>query len=79
MRFAVDAKSQAARQPFDHMLVVRETGLSSNGLPESAGIQDLYAALAADQRRNDLIFDDVVRALEERRSPILFTERRDHL
>jgi superfamily II DNA or RNA helicase len=79
VRFAVDAKSQAARRPFDHKLVVRETGLSSNGLPEGAGIQDLYAALAADQHRNDLIFDDVVRALEEKRSPILLTERRDHL
>jgi superfamily II DNA or RNA helicase len=79
VRFAVDAKSQAARRPFDHKLVVRETGFSSTGLPDGAGIQELYAALAADQRRNDLIFDDVVRALEERRSPILLTERRDHL
>jgi len=79
VRFAVDAKSQAARRPFDHKLVVRKTGFSSTGLPDGAGIQELYAALAADQRRNDLIFDDVVRALEERRSPILLTERRDHL
>ncbi len=79
VRFAVDAKSRAARRPFDHKLVVRETGFSSAGLPDGAGIQELYAALAADQRRNDLIFDDVVRALEEKRSPILLTERRDHL
>jgi superfamily II DNA or RNA helicase len=79
VRFAVDVKSQAARRPFDHKLVVRETGFSSNGMPEGAGIQDLYAALVADQHRNDLIFDDVVRALEQKRSPILLTERRDHL
>ena len=79
VRFAVDAKSQAARRPFDHKLVVRETGFSSSGMPEGAGIQELHAALAADQRRNDLIFDDVVRALEQKRSPILLTERRDHL
>jgi hypothetical protein len=31
------------------------------------------------QHRNDLIFDDVVRALEQKRSPILLTERRNHL
>ena len=37
------------------------------------------APLAADQTRNDLIFDDVIAALENRRSPILLTERRDHL
>ena len=29
VRFAVDAKSQTARQPFDHKLVVRETGFSA--------------------------------------------------
>lgn len=79
VRFAVDAKSHAARRPFDHKLVVRDTRFSSNGMPEGAGIQDLYAALAADQQRNALIFNDVVRALDEKRSPILLTERRDHL
>ncbi len=35
--------------------------------------------LAADERRNCLILDDVVRAVEEKRSPILLTERKDHL
>ncbi len=79
VRFAVNAKSQAARRPFEHKLVVRETVFSPNGLSDGAGIQELYAALAGDQKRNDLIFDDVLRALEERRSPILLTERRDHL
>ncbi len=42
-------------------------------------IQELYAALAADDRRNQIILNDVMQALEERRSPIVLTERRDHL
>jgi len=79
VRFAVDSKSQAARRPFEHRLMVRETGFLPSGPAEGASIQELYAALAADERRNDLIFDDVVHALEEKRSPILLTERRDHL
>ena len=79
VRFAIEAKCQAARRPFDQKLVVRETGFSSAALPAGAGIQEIYAALAADQKRNDLIFDDVVRALTEKRSPILLTERREHL
>ena len=79
VRFSVAATSQAARRPFDHRLVVRETGFLPAGLPGGAGIQEIYAALAADQKRNDHIFDDVVHALEEKRSPILLTERRDHL
>lgn len=78
VRFAVDPKSQAAQRPFGHRLVVRETGFktTSDGSP---GIQGLYAALAADEKRNGLILDDVIQSLEERRSPILLTERRDHL
>ena len=67
--------SVRARRPFDHRLIVRETGFSSTALRDGAGIQELYAALAADQRRNDLILDDVASVLEEKRCPILFAER----
>jgi superfamily II DNA or RNA helicase len=79
VRFSVDAKSQAARRPFDHKLIVRETGVMPLGVPQTAGIQDIYSALVSDTRRNDIIFDDIVRALEEKRPPILLTERREHL
>ena len=78
-RFSVDARNQAARRPFDHNLIVRETDFEPVGLRGHVGIQALYAALAADPKRNDQIFEDVVHALEEKRSPILLTERRDHL
>lgn len=39
----------------------------------------IYAALAQDVERNDLIFDDVLKSLESKRSPIVLTERKDHL
>ena len=39
----------------------------------------LYAALAIDETRNRLILADVASALAEGRSPILLTERKDHL
>lgn len=39
----------------------------------------IYAALAQDDRRNDLIFDDVLKSLEAKRSPVVLTERKDHL
>lgn len=39
----------------------------------------VYAALGQDETRNDLIFDDVLKALEAGRSPVVLTERRDHL
>lgn len=39
----------------------------------------LYAQLAADKVRNELICAEVIRALGDGRSPIILTERRDHL
>ncbi|MGC2461643.1 MAG: DEAD/DEAH box helicase family protein [Steroidobacteraceae bacterium] len=78
VRFAVNAKSQAAQRPFAHTLVVRETGFK-NLCEKPPSVQELYAALAADATRNELILDDVIGALEQKRSPILLTERRDHL
>jgi superfamily II DNA or RNA helicase len=78
VRFIVDPKSQAAHRPFTHKLVARETNFN-NPSEDVPSVQKLYAALAADEDRNRLIVDDVIRALEEGRSPILLTERRDHL
>jgi superfamily II DNA or RNA helicase len=79
-RFRVDAKSQAAKRAFDHRVVPRATCFVPP--PDLAGerppIQQLYAALAADETRNKLIFDDVLKALEDRRSPVILTERKEH-
>jgi superfamily II DNA or RNA helicase len=77
-RHKIDVKSRAARRPFDHRLIVRET--SFRMISEArAGIQELYGALARDEARNRRILDDVIALLEEGRSPIVLTERRDHL
>jgi superfamily II DNA or RNA helicase len=78
VRFRVDVKSQAARRPFDHKLIVRETEFRMSA-DKPSSIQDIYRVLAADEARNQCIIDDVIRALEEGRSPILLTERKDHL
>ncbi len=79
VRYAVDPRSQAARRPFVHRLIVRETAFTGGSLDPNQGIQALYGALAADEERNRVILDDVVHALKEKRSPILLTERKDHL
>jgi hypothetical protein len=46
---------------------------------ERPSMPAIYAALAQDSGRNDLIFDDVLKSLEAKRSPIVLTERKDHL
>jgi superfamily II DNA or RNA helicase len=79
VRFAIDAKSQAAARPFEHRLVLRHTDFRLSAGASDAGIQEIYRQLAADESRNQLILQDVLQALSEGRSPILLTERRDHL
>jgi superfamily II DNA or RNA helicase len=59
--------------------MIRETEFRIGFTDMTNGIQEIYSKLAADEERNDLIFDDVVAALENGRSPILLTERKDHL
>lgn len=77
-RFEVSAQEAARARGFEHKLVVRETAFAS-AWAAGRPIQDLYAELAADPSRNDLIMDDLLAAVSAGRSPILLTERRDHL
>jgi superfamily II DNA or RNA helicase len=79
VRFSVDAKTHAGRRPFEHRLLVRETAFRIQAPLAAPGIQEIYAALAKDEPRNEMILNDVIRALEDGRSPILLTERKDHL
>ena len=79
LRFTVDPRGAAGRRPFAHRLIVREPAFVPEGLGEDAPIQTVYAALAADERRNALIAGDVLAALADGRTPVLLTERRDHL
>jgi superfamily II DNA or RNA helicase len=81
VRHRVDARTQATSRPFDHKVVFRRTDFrrDPNNPDEKPAIQELYARLARDQTRNDLIFDDILSALEAGRSPVVITERKDHL
>ena len=81
VRHHVDSKSQAASRPFVHKVIFRETGFrrSAGDKADKVPIQQIYAELARDERRNDLIFDDILAALDAGRSPLLITERKEHL
>jgi len=80
VRFRANAKAQARQRPFVHRALLRPTAFQ---LPddmefERPPIQQVYAALAGDDARNDLILDDVVTALKTGRSPLVLTAHRDH-
>ena len=81
IRYRVDARKQAAARPFSHRVVVKKTAFRT-GLQKSdalGSIQEIYGLLARDAARNDMIFDDILSALEAGRSPVVITERKDHL
>ncbi len=82
VRHRVDAKAQAAAHPFAHTVLVRPTSF----FPAKAAdtdvriqFQDLYRELIADEHRNQTICDEVLRAVGEGRSPLVLTERNEHL
>jgi superfamily II DNA or RNA helicase len=79
VRYMVDPRSDAVRRPFAHHLICRQTDFEAEAVDAEAGIQGLYAALAGDKARNELILNDIIAAVDEGRSPIVLTERRDHL
>ncbi|MBK7928679.1 MAG: hypothetical protein IPJ98_14660 [Bryobacterales bacterium] len=62
--------------PFDHIVIPRATDFRVSREPT---IQDIYAAMTTNEVRNRMIADDVTRAVEQGRSPLLLTGRTEHL
>lgn len=82
VRYRVDAKQQAATRPFTHNVLVRPTGFQATQPPEAdtrAEFHALYNALMSDAARTELICADVIAAVREGRSPVVLTERTEHL
>ena len=79
IRWRTNAREQAAARPFDHQVIPRTTPFRLTTESSDVGIQEIYAALAANERRNKLIIKDIKTALEQDRSPLVLTERIEHL
>jgi hypothetical protein len=82
VRHRVDARSQAEARPFAHSVLVQPTSFQSRRPPEAdrrLDFQALYQELVDDESRNRRICDDVTEAVRSGRSPLVLTERNDHL
>lgn len=79
VRYRVDAKSQALKRPFAHVVIPRHTNFKLSDVDSHLSIQQVYDRLLLDESRNDMIFDDLLSALDQGRSPILLTDRTSHL
>jgi superfamily II DNA or RNA helicase len=73
----VDARKHAATRPFDHVVIPCPTCFQTPPGTEPP-IQQLYAELISNERRNAQIIRDVLAAVAEGRSPLVLTERKSH-
>lgn len=64
---------------FGRQVILRKTSFKFDETHDRTSIQNVYAALIKDEQRNDLIFNDILLSLENKRSPLLLTERTYHL
>lgn len=78
MRFSTDVKSQMAKQSFDRFLIPRFTSYNSI-LEDRLSIATLYKYLSEDEIRNNLIVEDICKAVNTRRTPIILTNRTAHV
>lgn len=82
VRYQVSAKKQASARPFDHHVYQRQTAFMmpvSSNTGSQTYIHEIYQALIQDELRNRLILDDIKQTLSEGRSPLVLTERKEHV
>lgn len=82
VRYRVTARQGVATHPFAHQVIFRETGfrMPQHLKGKEPKIHEIYEALIKDDARNNQIFEDVMKSIaEEKRSPLLISERRVHV
>jgi superfamily II DNA or RNA helicase len=80
VRHHVSATQTSEESHFRHVITRRTSFRYDSPDPkDKPAITDIYAKMVQDTERNQMIFDDVLRSLEKGRSPIVITERREHL
>lgn len=73
--YKTNPKELSKQQKFQHKLSVRETNVNL----KAVNMSDIYDELSINEARNRLIFEDIMQALEEGRTPLILTERLKHL
>ena len=81
IRYRVDARKQAEKRPFEHYVIPRFTSfrVPMETDENDLSIQELYSEIAANELRNQLIADDVIKNYEDGRNSLVLTERTAHV
>lgn len=79
IRVRVDPRKIALKRPFKHAVLFKDTCFEIPDNMTEPTIQQLYSAFANDCDRNSLIVDEIQASIAEGRSPLVLTERTEHL
>ena len=81
IRYHVDAKQQAEKRPFAHVMIPRFTGthVQLDDSSKTPAIGQYYDQITQDDLRNDLIIDDVMNCIKDGRNCLLLSERTRHV
>ncbi|MBI4431529.1 MAG: DEAD/DEAH box helicase family protein, partial [Candidatus Omnitrophica bacterium] len=79
IRFRSSAKDMIEEQPFKHVVKLRYTDFQMPFVEPHLHISRIYAALATDEKRNELIAQDILEVLQQGSVPLLLTERTKHV
>jgi superfamily II DNA or RNA helicase/very-short-patch-repair endonuclease len=82
VRHQVSARAQASSRPFEHFVLVQPTGFQPLRSPDPdkrVEFQTLYQELVDDDARTRQVCEDVVDAVRNGRSPLILSERTEHV
>nr|WP_319548788.1 DEAD/DEAH box helicase family protein [Desulfogranum marinum] len=79
IRYRYSSKEATADSTFNHFVNIKQTGFHVPFENEQPALYEIYQKLIADKTRNDLICEDILESLKSNRSPLLLTERTEHL
>ncbi|NLB40792.1 MAG: DEAD/DEAH box helicase, partial [Clostridiales bacterium] len=77
IRYRLTAKERAKMQDFEHFVIPRFTSLV-NATGRDWEINEAYKELVTNERRNNLIIEDVVECVKNSRTPLVLTKFKDH-
>ena len=79
IRVRVDPKRQTRLREFDHTVIFKYTDFLLPPELAEPTIQEVFQRIVRYDARNRILIEDIIRAVREGRSPLVLTERVEHL
>ncbi|ERJ12264.1 TOTE conflict system archaeo-eukaryotic primase domain-containing protein [Haloplasma contractile] len=79
VRYEVKAKAEILQKSYNHSVLPQFINSNIESLGEKPKIYDVYSWLVKNDERNEIIIDDVLNCLNNKKTPLVLTERTAHL